>query len=356
MQSSFIRKYLANKISCMYLLSGVFVVCTALLGLFISSVQYPIAMIIDVLSTKLFGLSFSESEGGKTAETIIWEIRYPRVLLAFLVGAALSLAGAAFQGLLRNPLADPYTIGVSSGASLGAVMVLYFQLTIPFLGSYTLPVIAIIGGFITMFIVFGVTHLSTRQLSIETIILAGIIVSSFISAIISLIISLSEREDVRQILYWLMGNVGMRGWSHVKLMIPFLLIGAIVLLSRSRELNAFALGEESAEHLGVDIQRSKLIILVGASLLTGAAVSVSGSIGFVGLVIPHFIRLLCGPNHRHVLPLSMLVGGGYLILADLVARTIIAPSELPIGVITSLIGAPVFALLLIRERIGRGSA
>jgi iron complex transport system permease protein len=205
-----------------------------------------------------------------------------------------------------------------------------------------------------MLIVFAVTHLSNRKLSIETIILAGIIVSSFIGAVISLVISLSSREDTRQILYWLMGNVGMRGWSHVQLIVPFFVIGAFLLLVRSRELNALALGEESAEHIGVNVQKGKIFILVGASLLTGASVSVSGSIGFVGLVIPHFIRLLIGPNHRHVLPLSMLAGGGYLILADLVARSIIAPSELPIGVITALIGAPIFALLLIRERVGRG--
>lgn len=343
-----------NKIVWMYIFSGVFVLCTALLGLLISSVHYPIPVIIDVLSSKLFGLTIFGEEIQKTVVKIIWEIRFPRVLLAFFVGAALSLAGAAFQGLLRNPLADPYTIGVSSGASLGAVSVLYFQITLSFLGSYTLPVIAILSGLFTMLIVFAVTHFSNRKLSIETIILAGIIVSSFIGAVISLVISLSSQEDTRQILYWLMGNIGMRGWSHVKLIVPFFIIGAFLLIVRSRELNAFALGEESAEHIGVNVQRGKIYILIGASLLTGAAVSVSGSIGFVGLVIPHFIRLLIGPNHRHVLPLSMLVGGGYLILADLIARTIIAPSELPIGVITALIGAPIFALLLIRERFGRG--
>lgn len=352
--SSFIRKSLANKLFWMYLLMGGFVLCTTLLGLFISSVHVPIMVIVDVLSLKMFGISVLNEEIKKTIEMIIWEIRFPRVLLAFFVGAALSIAGAAFQGLLRNPLADPYTIGVSSGAALGAVSVLYFQITIVFLGSYTLPVVAILSGFLTMLLVFGVTHLSNRNLAIETIILAGIIVSSFIGAIMSLIIALSSREDIGQILYWLMGNVGMRGWSHVKLIVPFFIIGAFLLLMRSRELNAFALGEESAEHLGVNVQKGKVSVLVGASLLTGAAVAVSGSIGFVGLVIPHFIRLLVGPNHKHVLPLSMLAGGGYLIIADLVARTIIAPRELPIGVITALIGAPVFAILMIRERVGRG--
>ncbi|TXC86075.1 iron ABC transporter permease [Metabacillus litoralis] len=346
--------FLKNKLAWMYLLTGVFVILAALLGLFISSVHYPITVILDILSSKIIETQLFGENIPLIAERIIWEIRFPRVLLAFFVGAALALAGAAFQGLLRNPLADPFTIGVSSGAALGAVIVLYFQISISFLGVYTLPIISIISGFIAMFIVFSVTALANKTLSIETIILAGIIVSSFISAVVSLIIALSPQEDARAILYWLMGNIGMRGWSHVKLLIPFFIIGACFLLFRARELNAFALGEEAAEHLGVNVRKGKILIIVGASLLTGAAVSVSGSIGFVGLVIPHFTRLLIGPNHKQVLPLSLLLGGGYLVLADLFARTIIAPSELPIGVITALIGAPVFALLLIRERLGRG--
>jgi iron complex transport system permease protein len=159
-----------------------------------------------------------------------------------------------------------------------------------------------------------------------------------------------------QIIYWLYGSVGMRGWNHVQLIVPFMILGTLILFIHFRELNALALGEEAADHIGVDVKRGKIFILVGASLLTGAAVAVSGSIGFVGLVIPHLIRLITGPNHRHVLPLSMLVGGGFLVLADLGARTIIAPKELPIGVITALIGAPVFAALLVRERVGRGKA
>ncbi|XQY93722.1 FecCD family ABC transporter permease [Metabacillus sp. HB246100] len=353
MQSSFIQMFSKTRPIWIYFLTGVFVVSAALLGLFSSSVHYPITLILDILTNKLIGVQLFHHEIPQTAEKIIWEIRFPRVLLAFFVGAALSLAGVAFQGLLRNPLADPFTIGVSSGASLGAVIVLYFQLTLSFLGVYTLPIVAILSGFIAMVIVFGVTILANKQLSIETIILAGIIVSSFISAVVSLIISLSPQEDARSILYWLMGNIGMRGWSHVKLLVPFFIIGSLMLMIRSKELNAFALGEEAAEHLGVNVQKGKVLIIIGASLLTGAAVSVSGSIGFVGLVIPHFTRLLVGPNHRHVLPLSLFIGGGYLILADLLARTLLAPSELPIGVITALIGAPIFALLLIRERMGR---
>lgn len=190
-------------------------------------------------------------------------------------------------------------------------------------------------------------------MSIETIILAGIIISTFISAVISLIISLSDQEDMRQILYWLMGSVGMRGWDHLQLFVPFFIVGSLIVLFHYRELNALAIGEESAQHIGVDVARKKKWILIGASLLTGAAVAVSGSIGFVGLVIPHLIRLLTGPNHRHVLPLSLLCGGAYLVIADMFARTVIAPEDLPIGVITALIGAPLFAILLMRQRTRR---
>lgn len=352
MPSSSTRKSSRSKIFSFYLFTGVLVICTTLAGLFVSSVSFPIPTIIHIIAENTLGLGWLE-DVPKNEEMIIWNIRLPRVLLAFGVGAALALAGAAFQGLLRNPLADPFTIGVSSGSALGAVCVLFFQITILGLGSFTLPFVAIISGLITLFVVFTLVRLSNRSLAIETFILAGIIVSSFISAITSLIISLGDRDAMTQILYWLYGSVAMRGWSHVHLLIPFLLVGAMMLMMHYRELNAFALGEEAAEHVGVDVRRGKALILIGASLLTGAAVAVSGTIGFVGLVIPHLVRLITGPNHRHVLPLSFFVGGSFLVLADLLARTLIAPQELPIGVITALIGAPVFAMLLIKDKVGR---
>lgn len=280
-------------------------------------------------------------------QSIIWEVRLPRVLLALFVGAALSLSGAAFQGLLRNPLADPFTIGVSSGAALGAVSVIFFQLTI--FGGFTLPLFGMIGGLVILAVVFALTRLSNRSMAIETIILAGIIVSSFVSSLISLIVALSG-EELRQILYWLMGSVGRRGWEDIRLLLPFFVSGSLLLLIHHRELNALAMGDETAHHLGVDVRRRRMVILFGASLLTGASVAVSGTIGFVGLVIPHLVRLVIGPNHRHLLPLSMLVGGAFLVYADLAARTVIAPQELPVGVITAIIGAPVFAVLLLRKR------
>lgn len=345
-----IQKYLSNKIVWVYIISGGFVLCTALLGLFISSVQVPVPTILHIIWSHVSGLPLME-EIPKNIDKIIWEIRLPRILLAALVGMSLALAGATFQGLLRNPLADPYTIGVSSGAALGAVVVLFFQIQV--LGMFTLPLFAIVGGFFSLFIVFGMTRVANRSHSMETLILAGIIVSSFIGSFITLIIALSG-EELRQILFWLMGSVAMRGWSHVYLLLPFWLLGTGIILFHYRELNALSLGDTSAQYIGVQVRKKKRMLLLGASLLTGAAVAVSGTIGFVGLVVPHLVRLLTGPNHKHVLPLSMLVGASFLMASDLLSRTIIAPTELPIGVITALLGAPFFAMLLIRERNGKG--
>lgn len=283
---------------------------------------------------------------------IVWNIRLPRVLLAGFVGASLAIAGAAFQGLLRNPLADPYTLGVSSGASVGAVVTIFFGLSFPFIGSFTLPLLSIVSSFITIFVVLYFARRIDRAMRVETIILTGVIFSSFLGALISLMIALTG-EELRQIIGWLLGSVSMRGWDHVKIIVPFFLIGSIILLVHAKELNAMSFGEDQAKHIGVDVERKKMNILIAGSILTGAAVAVSGTIGFVGLVIPHFVRLLWGPNHIHLLPLSTLAGGSFLILADLVSRTIISPSELPIGVITALIGAPIFAVILMKSRMER---
>ncbi len=277
------------------------------------------------------------------------EIRFPRALLAMFVGAGLALAGAAFQGFLKNPLADPYTLGVSSGAAVGAVAVIFFSITIPFLGAFTLPVVSIIAGFVTLFLVMMFARVVQRSMAAETIILAGIIFSSFLGAFISLMVALTG-EELRQIIGWLMGSVAMRGWPYIWMVVPFFLIGFLLLFFNRHELNALAFGEETARQLGVNIARRKVMILLGATTLTGGAVAVSGTVGFVGLVIPHLTRLLWGSDHRHLLPLSMFVGAGFLALTDLVARTLIAPTELPIGVITAIIGAPVFGLILLRQR------
>lgn len=351
MQNPFTLKFSGNKRIISYLIASGFVVISILLAISIGSVQVPIKEIITILGREVLHLPLEEPN--KTMYTaIVMNIRLPRVLLAGIVGASLALAGAAFQGLLRNPLADPYTLGVSSGASVGAVVVLFFHISLPFIGEFTLPFLSIIASFVTIFLVLLFARSIEPAMKVETIILTGIIFSSFLGALLSLMIALSG-EELRQIIGWLLGSVSMRGWSYIKIILPFFLIGGFVLMLHTRELNALTFGEERAKNLGVNVEKRKLLILAAGSLLTGAAVAVSGTIGFVGLVIPHLVRLLWGPDHRHLLPLSMLVGAGFLILTDLVARTIIQPAELPIGVITALIGAPVFAGILVKRRMER---
>lgn len=319
-----------------YILSIAALLVAIWLGVSVGSVKVPISTLWDTGADAI-------------ASNIVWKIRMPRVVLAGLVGASLAIAGAAFQGLLKNPLADPYTLGVSSGASVGAVTTLFFGISVPFLGIFTLPVFSMIGALVTMLLVITFAKLVDRAMKMETIILTGIIFSSFLGSVISLMIALTG-EELRQIISWLLGSVSMRGWSFVQMAIPFILIGTLLLWLNRRELNAMLFGEERAQHLGVNVKKRKMMILIGGSMLTGTAVAVSGTIGFVGLVVPHMTRLLFGSDNRHVLPLSFINGASLLIICDLVSRTIIAPTELPIGVITAFIGAPVFAFIFFRQR------
>lgn len=324
------------------LISSLIGILSILAGISLGTLTIPFSTIIQVFLQELGWVSSTPVDN--TAVNIIMSIRFPRVLLAFMVGGSLAVAGAAFQGLLRNPLADPYTLGVSSGASLGAVIVLFFGVSVPYLGVLTLPFVSVLSAFVTLFLVLWFTRLVEKNLSVHTIILTGIIFSSFLGSMISLTIALSG-EELRQIINWLLGSVSMRGWDYVIMILPFYVAGLLVLFFCTRELNAFSFGEEAAKHLGIDVDKRKMMILVGASLLTGASVAVSGTIGFIGLVIPHITRLIWGPRHERLLPLSVINGGSFLVLADLLARTIIIPSELPVGVITSLIGAPIFAFI-----------
>lgn len=351
MQKWFIQKFLNNNRIIAYILASAFLVSAMLLGVSIGTVSVPVMSIIKIIGAEIFPFISLEQVDPMHAN-IVLNIRLPRVILAGLVGASLAIAGAAFQGLLRNPLADPYTLGVSSGASVGAVLTIFLQFSIPFIGSFTLPVLSILFSFITIFLVLGFARKVDKAMKVETIILTGVIFSSFLGALISLMIALTG-DELRQIVSWLLGSVSMRGWAYIKIILPFFILGSLLLMINGKELNAMSFGEDRAHYLGVDVQKRKLMVLSAGSILTGAAVAVSGTIGFVGLVIPHITRRLWGPDHKHLLPLSILTGSGFLIIADLVARTIISPVELPIGVITALIGAPVFAVILMKRRKGR---
>jgi len=275
---------------------------------------------------------------------IVWQLRLPRVLTAAAVGAGLAVSGAVMQAVTRNPLADPYLLGLSSGASLGAVAVLLLG------ASVLLPVAAFIGAMLAL----GVTLLLANSLGRITpsrTVLAGIAVSALASAITSLVIFWTVTGDsYREILNWLLGSLAGARWPEVGIAFAAILVAGVPILLSGRTLDAFAFGDVSAASLGINVQRSRWVLLTITALLTGAMVSVSGSIGFVGLVLPHAVRLLVGPRHRALLPLSALVGGIFLVWADTLARTVFDPRELPVGIVTALIGAPVFAFLLAKRR------
>ncbi|MGI5822469.1 MAG: FecCD family ABC transporter permease [Dethiobacteria bacterium] len=303
--------------------------------------------IICILLEKLTGRPFPGVQVTAAQRDIFFQIRLPRVFLAALVGASLAVAGATFQGFFRNPLADPYIIGVSSGAALGASFAVVSGLSLGLAGFSAVPLLAYAGGLATMILVYRVSR-QGDTVPILMLLLAGIAVSAFLSALVSLSVYFAG-ERLHQVVFWMMGGLGAAKWSYVRLMIPYFLAGFGIIYYFAKELNALLLGEETASYLGIDVEKLKKIFLAAASLLVAAAVSTSGIIGFVGLVVPHMVRLVAGPDHRFLLPASALCGAILLIGADTLARTIIAPAELPVGIITALLGAPFF-LYLLRQR------
>jgi iron complex transport system permease protein len=278
-------------------------------------------------------------------EVIIIQIRLPRILLGVLVGAALATAGCAMQGVFKNPMACPYVIGVSSGAALGATFALA---TLAQISTYTLPLTAFIGAIAAVFLVYNIARVGGR-LPTETLLLAGIAVAIFLSAITSFMLYMSG-ENLHGIMFWLMGGLAGKGWSHVMIALPWICIGTVVIYIFARGLNVMLLGEESAQHLGIDVEKLKKIMIVSAALITASAVAVSGIIGFVGLIIPHIMRILVGPDHRILIPSAVMAGGIFLVWSDTIARTIMAPTEIPVGIITALFGAPFFLYLLRRRK------
>ena len=336
-------KYPWNKIT----IGIVSIFICAVIGVAVGSVYIPVTSVFFILFSKLNFLN--ESPGLTSAwHTIIWNIRFPRVVLALLVGASLGISGATYQGLFKNPLADPYLIGVASGASLGATIV--FLSGIPSTYGYfsLLPVASFCGGIAAVFIAYlisiksGNTHLST-------LLLAGLAIGAFATAITGILMLRSD-PDLRPLLSWLMGGFIRAQWSHSILIMPYMIVGVSFILGYSRVLNTMQLEGYYAESLGVNTEKTKRILIVSATLVTATAVSFSGLIGFVGLIAPHIIRLLWGTDYRTLLPLSALAGAAFLILADLTARTIVSPIELPVGIITALVGSPFFVYVLLKTK------
>lgn len=288
----------------------------------------------------------------ESSEQIVMKVRFPRVVLAILVGACLSLAGAGFQGVLRNPLADPYTMGVASGSAVGAAFLILFGLHISFLGQWSTPMVAFLTGFLSLWVVLRLAN-TQGKLQTETLLLSGVVVQAFLGSLVSFMVSLSD-QMINEIVFWLMGSLSFRGWAFTYVLVPYLIIGLAVLVTYARALNLFALGERQAAHLGVNVDRTKLIVLIVSTLLTAAAVSISGIIGFVGLVVPHLVRMMAGPDYRLLLPMTTILGGIYVLWADTLARMLLSPTEIPLGVVTAFLGAPFFAYLLKKnKRLGR---
>lgn len=284
----------------------------------------------------------------KPHQTIIWSIRLPRVLLGVLVGASLSMAGAAFQGMFKNPMADPYVIGISSGAALGASIAIILRVNIKILNISAISMFAFIGAIIAVFIVYNIARIKNK-VPVTTLLLAGIAVGQFFTAIMSLIMVFYSK-DMAKIIYWTMGGLAGKGWDPLlQISIPTIL-SMIFINFFARDLNILLTGEESAQSLGVNVEKTKVYILVLGTFMTAMVVSVSGIIGFVGLIIPHIIRILIGPDHRILLPASALAGGIFIIFADTIARTVISPIEIPVGIITALFGGPFFIYLLKKSK------
>ncbi len=313
----------------------------------VGSVKIPLITTGAILLSKLPLVEIAP-EWASTLETIVIDIRLPRVMLAGLVGAALAAAGATYQGLFRNPLADPYLIGVAQGAALGAVIGFLLPSGWHALGFGIIPLLAFAGALISTTVVYLLARVG-KTLPVTTLILAGVALGALLSSIVSYLI-ISSGDRLHSIMFWLMGSFSLSQWSEAIMVLPYMLVGLVVLLLYARSLNLMQLDEEQAQQLGINVERLKLILLGAATLITAAAVSFVGIIGFVGIIIPHAVRLIWGADYRFLLPLSILTGAIFLILADILARTVLAPVEIPIGVITAICGAPFFLYLLRRRK------
>ena len=324
---------------------AIFLIC---LGFGSESIQA--SRILHVLGTAVWGQASLDSVGDPS-EIIILQVRLPRLLLAFLVGGSLSLVGVVLQALLRNPLADPFVIGISSGAALGAALALLLGLGVAVGTISALPVCAFLGALGSLMLVYrlSATHMG---FSVHTLLLAGVVVNAIFSALILFLTSVADPNKTFGMYAWLMGTLTGPDFVTVMILGGYLTLGLGVLIRQAQFLNLLTLGEETARSLGVEVERVKKVVFLMSALVTGGVVAFSGLIGFVGLIVPHAIRLWVSADHRLLMPLSGLAGGAFLMVADTVARTLLSPVELPVGVVTALVGGPVFLYLLMQRKVG----
>jgi iron complex transport system permease protein len=327
---------------------SVLLVAVCLVAAAIGAYRVPLSEVIGAVARRL---GAGGAPADPMADELLWEIRFPRVVLGAIVGASLAAAGAALQGMIRNPLAEPGILGVSSGAAFGAALQIVAGVAL--LGWLSLPLAAFVGGLVTVIAVYVASRHDGR-IEVVTLILTGIAANAFIGALIGLLMFVSTDAQLRGITFWTLGSLAQASWAKVGIVAPFAALGLVACFAVAPKLDLLALGESPARHLGVDVERLHLVVMVVVAVLTASAVSVAGQILFVGLVIPHVVRMTVGPGHRLLLPAAALLGAAGLVLADLVARTIAAPAELPLGVLTALVGAPWFFWLLRRTRARQG--
>ncbi|MDF2676962.1 MAG: ABC-type Fe3+-siderophore transport system, permease component [Bacillota bacterium] len=326
------------------------IICFAVLifGVGMGSVYVHPTEIINILGNKLFSVPLSENIS-KTSISIVWNLRLPRALLAFIVGGALAVSGSVMQSVLKNPLASSFTLGVSSGACLGAGLVIVTGFQIAFLGIFTLPFVGLLCGMLTVILAVKFASRMDKNMENNTIILVGMVFSLFINAFLTLLTAMSK-DSIEQLTLWQMGSFALKEWSNVFVLLPIVLVGVLVLMRYSRELDIMTFGEDQAFTMGVDVQKAKWIFLGLSAALTGSAISFVGVIGFIDLIAPHVVRKIFGSSHKIVIPMSLFFGGAFMVICDLIARTIVSPSELPVGAITALVGAPFFVYVYFNKR------
>jgi len=340
-QRQYIQMYTTNRKLVLLCIPIVFIIFC--IGTSIGSSNINILDTAQILIHKMFSLPLNSNISPKEV-SIIWTLRVPRVLLAFLVGGSLAVSGSVVQSVLKNELASPYTLGVSSGASLGAGLVIILGINISFLGNLTLPLIGFLFGLLTVYGVIVFSSKIDKTMSNNTIILSGMVFSLFVNALLTTLTSLFH-EDLKSITMWQMGSFSMKGFSSVKAIIPFIIIGLIGILIYSREMDILTFGEEQAKAVGVNTTKVKKRLFIFSAILTGSSVALSGTIGFVDLIAPHIVRRIFGSKHIYVIPMSFVFGGSLMVITDLISRTIITPAELPVGAVTAIIGAPFFAYI-----------
>ena len=329
--------------------AAAFLVGSFLLGVLVGPVHIGVGGVLGSMGGRLRlpGVSSSLSP---TEDSILWDIRIPRVVLGALVGGMLALAGATYQGVFRNPLADPYLLGVAAGAGLGATLAIAY-LPEALRGQRLVPVAAFVGGAAAVFLTYAVGRSTHRERDAATLLLAGVTVASFFTAL-QTFVQQRNTDTLQQVYSWILGGIPSSGWSDVVLILPYVTGAAAVILLYRRVVDVLSLGDDEAATLGVNVKRVRLVLVVAATVGTAAAVAVSGLIGFVGIIVPHAIRLVSVVGYRVLLPLSAVVGAGFLVLADVIARTALSPAEIPLGIVTAFFGAPFFALVLRTSRGG----